>query len=199
MQEGKLKPHGKNYPIHDLELAAIVFALKIWRHYLFGEKCHIFINHKNLKYLMSQKDLNLRQCRWLELLKNYDWVIDNHPGKVNVVADALSRKYLFALRAMNIRLSFSDDGSIIVALKAKPIFLQQICEDEKSDDELQAKRPDDCLLFRGRICVLKNSELVQRILYEAHNGTMSIHLDSNKMYNDLKKDILVVGNETRYF
>ncbi|KAA3470616.1 DNA/RNA polymerases superfamily protein [Gossypium australe] len=93
MEEGKviayasrqLKPHERNYPIYDLELAAI-------RHYLFGEKCHIFTDHKSLKYLMSQKDLNLRQHKWLELLKDYDLVIDYHPRKANVVADALSRK-----------------------------------------------------------------------------------------------------------
>ncbi|KAA3461333.1 CCHC-type integrase [Gossypium australe] len=109
MQKGKvvayasrqLKPHERNYPTHDLELAAIVFALKIWRHYLFGEKFHILTNHKSLKYLMSQKDLNLRQHRWLELLKEYDLVIDHHSGKANVVVDALSRKSLYTLRAMN--------------------------------------------------------------------------------------------------
>ncbi|KAA3473616.1 DNA/RNA polymerases superfamily protein [Gossypium australe] len=100
MQEGKviayasrqLKPHKKNYPTHDLELAAIVFVLKVWHHYLFGEKCHIYTDHKSLKYLMTQKELNLRQRRWLELLKDYELVIDYHLGKANVVADALSRK-----------------------------------------------------------------------------------------------------------
>ncbi|KAA3480638.1 DNA/RNA polymerases superfamily protein [Gossypium australe] len=147
MQEGKgiaytsrqMKPQKKNYHIHDLELAAIVFALKIWRHYLFGEKCHIYTDHKRLKYLMTQKDLNLRQHRWLELLKDYDLVIDYHLGKANVVADALSRKYLFVLRAMNTQLSISNDGSIVAELKARPTFLQQICEAQKNDDELQAK------------------------------------------------------------
>ncbi|KAA3477457.1 integrase [Gossypium australe] len=147
MQEGKviadasrqLKPHEKNCPIHYLELEAI--------------------------YLMLQKDLNLRQHKWLELLKDYDLVIDYHPGKANVVADALSRKSLFALRVMNTRLSLFDHGSIIVELKARPTFLQQIFEAQKNDDELRVKR----------------------ILNEAHNGTMSIHPRSNKMYNDLKK------------
>ncbi|KAG8498361.1 hypothetical protein CXB51_007427 [Gossypium anomalum] len=136
MQEGKviayasrqLKPHERNYPVHDLELAAIVFALKIWRHYLYGETCHIYTDHKSLKYLMTQKDLNLRQRRWLELIKDYDLIIDYHPGKANVVADALSRKSLFTLRAMNTWLSLTDDGSILAELRAKPTFLQQICE-----------------------------------------------------------------------
>ncbi|WMV45767.1 hypothetical protein MTR67_039152, partial [Solanum verrucosum] len=99
MQEGKvisyasqkLKPHELNYPTHDLELVAIVFALKLWRHYLYGEKCHILTDHKSLKYLGTQKELNLRQHRWLELIKDYDCTIDYHPGKANVVADALSR------------------------------------------------------------------------------------------------------------
>ncbi|KAA3477463.1 DNA/RNA polymerases superfamily protein [Gossypium australe] len=96
MQEGKviayasrqLKPHEKNYLTHDLKLAAIVFALKTWRHQLFGEKCHIYIDHKILKYLMTQKDLNL----WLVLLKDYELVIDYHPEKANVIVDALSKK-----------------------------------------------------------------------------------------------------------
>ncbi|KAL4351688.1 hypothetical protein GQ457_06G013250 [Hibiscus cannabinus] len=84
----QLKPHELNYPTHDLELAAVVFALKIWRHYLYGEKCHMFTDHKSLKYLLTQKDLHLRQQRWMELLKDYALVIDYHPRKANVVADA---------------------------------------------------------------------------------------------------------------
>ena len=105
MQDGKvvayasrqLKPHEQNYPTHDLELAAVVFALKIWRHYLYGEKCRIFTDHKSLKYLLTQKDLNLRQRRWLALFKDYDCIIDYHLGKANVVADALNRKMISAL------------------------------------------------------------------------------------------------------
>ncbi|KAL4023009.1 hypothetical protein IC575_016756 [Cucumis melo] len=88
----QLKEHECNYPTHDLELAAVVLALKIWRHYLFGEKCHIFTDHESLKYIFDQKELNLRQRRWLELIKDYNCTIEYHPGKANVVADALSRK-----------------------------------------------------------------------------------------------------------
>ncbi|CAA0841472.1 Unknown protein, partial [Striga hermonthica] len=87
-----LKPHEQNYPTHDLELAAVVHALKIWRHYLYGGRCEIFTDHKSLQYIFTQKELNMRQRRWLELVKDYDCSIQYHPGKVNVIADALSRK-----------------------------------------------------------------------------------------------------------
>ncbi|GKB73442.1 retrotransposon protein, putative, ty3-gypsy subclass [Tanacetum coccineum] len=88
----QLKPYEVNYLTHDLELAVVVFALKIWRHYLYGEACDIFTNHKSLKYIFTQRELNMRQRRWLELLKDYDTNIQYHPGKANVVADALSQK-----------------------------------------------------------------------------------------------------------
>ena len=100
MQDGRviayaycqLKKHETNYPTHDLELTAVVFALKIWRHYLYGETCRISTDHKSLKYLLTQKELNLRQRKWLELIKDYELIIEYHLGKVNVVVDALSRK-----------------------------------------------------------------------------------------------------------
>ena len=115
MQEGKvvayasrqLKLHEKNYPTHDLELAAIVFSLKLWRHYLYGEKSFIYTDHKSLKYLPSQRELNLRQRRWMEFIKDYDCMIDYHLGKANVVADALSRKSMQMLQALNAHFSVS--------------------------------------------------------------------------------------------
>ncbi|KAA3480760.1 DNA/RNA polymerases superfamily protein [Gossypium australe] len=194
MQEGKviayasrqLKPHTKNYSTHDLELAAIVFALKIWRHHLYGEKCRVFTDHKSLNYLITQKELNLRQRRWLELIKDYELVIDYHPGKENMVADALSRKSLFALRAMDTRSALSED---------------EICEAQKSNSDLQAKRvqlesgmesdfrisSDGCLMFRDRICVPREDEIIWKILHVAHSGCLSVHPGSTKMYNDWKK------------
>ena len=84
-----------NYPTHDLELATVVFVCKMWRHYLFGYKFEVFSDHKSLKYLCSQKELNMCQRRWLELLKDYDFELSYHPGKANVMADALSRKSLY--------------------------------------------------------------------------------------------------------
>nr|GEU40284.1 putative reverse transcriptase domain-containing protein [Tanacetum cinerariifolium] len=86
----QLKPHKENYVTHDLELGAVVFALKIWRHYLYGTKCMVFTDHKILQHVLNQKELNMRQRRWLELLADYHCEIHYHPGKTNVVADALS-------------------------------------------------------------------------------------------------------------
>lgn len=105
MQEGKviayasrqLKNHEQNYPIHDLELAAIMFALKLWRHYLIGEPCKIFTDHQSLKYIFTQKELNMRQRRWLELIKDYQVELIYKEGKANKVADALSRELFHTL------------------------------------------------------------------------------------------------------
>ncbi|KAL0405538.1 UNVERIFIED_CONTAM: Transposon Tf2-11 polyprotein [Sesamum latifolium] len=158
MQHGKviayasrqLRPHEINYPTHDLELAAIVHALKIWRHYLYGETFHIFTDHKSLKYIPTQKELNLRQRRWIELLKDYDCTIDYHPGKANIVADALSRKtvdqlagmicynveYLTALRAMNVH--FSVGGDLLLAtMQVKPSLKDKIKDAQNKDPYLQ--------------------------------------------------------------
>ncbi|GJZ91798.1 putative reverse transcriptase domain-containing protein, partial [Tanacetum coccineum] len=88
----QLKIHEKNYTTRNLELRAVVFALKIWRHYLYGTKCTMFIDHKSLQHILDQKELNMRQRHWLELLSNYDYEIRYHLRKVNVVVEALSRK-----------------------------------------------------------------------------------------------------------
>ena len=145
MQDGKvvayasrqLKSHEQNYPTHDLELAAVVFALKIWRHYLYGEKCRIFTDHKSLKYLLTQKDLNLRQRRWLELLKDYDCIIDYHPGKANVVADALSRKMIYALTLKDYDCKLAPDGALLAQLNVIPDLRQMIVNAQKNDGKLQ--------------------------------------------------------------
>jgi hypothetical protein len=87
-----LRTHEQNYPTHDLELATVIHALKIWRHHLMGIKCNIYTDHKSLKYIFTQADLNMRQRRWLVLIKDYDIEVYHHPGKANIVADALSHK-----------------------------------------------------------------------------------------------------------
>jgi hypothetical protein len=86
----QLRKHKVNYPTHDLELAAVVHDLMIWRHYLMGKRCELYTDHKSLKYIFTQANLNLSQRRWLELINDYDLGINYHPGKANVVTDALS-------------------------------------------------------------------------------------------------------------
>ena len=208
MQDGKvvayasrqLKPHEKNYPTHDLELAVIVFALKIWRHYLYGEKCFIYTDHKSLKYLPSQRELNLRQRRWMELIKDYDCVIDYHPGKANVVADALSRKTMQTLRALNANLSLSDDGTVVAESVARPNLLNRVLEAQKKDEKISAiidqirdgketeftVNENGVLCYKARVCVPDDEELRKAILEEAHSGSFAIHPGSTKMYQDLK-------------
>ena len=135
MQEGRiiayasrqLKTHEQNYPTHDLELVAVMFALKIWRHYLYGVRFEVFTDHHSLKYLFSQKDLNLRQTRWLEFLNDYDVHFQYHPGKANVVADASSRRpyptlgYLLAL-LNTLREEFQKLELHVITLSVKPIL-----------------------------------------------------------------------------
>ena len=99
----QLKNHEHNYPTHDLELAAIVFALKIWCHYLYGEQFEVFSNQKSLKYIFTQRDLNMRQHRWMEYLEDYDFTLHYHPSKENVVVDALNRKSRGVLASVSSR------------------------------------------------------------------------------------------------
>ena len=147
MQDGKvvayasrqLKPHEQNYPTHDLELAAVVFALKIWRHYLYGEKFIIYTDQKSLKYLLMQKELNLRQRRWLELFKDYDCIIDYHPRKANVVTYALSKKAMTALLLRRSEWKIVYDGAILAQLKVQLVLKQMIIDAQKNDEELQKK------------------------------------------------------------
>ncbi|TQE09442.1 hypothetical protein C1H46_004935 [Malus baccata] len=156
----QLKIHEKNYPTHDLELAAIIFALKIWRHYLYGEKCKIFTDHKSLQYIFTQKELNLRQRRWLELLSDYDCTIEYHPGRANVVADALSRKsqgrvnalyasripLLADLRSTGVQLGLEDQEEMVIgreeallaSFQVRPILMDRILEAQGSNEEVQS-------------------------------------------------------------
>ena len=186
MREGKvvayasrqLKPREKNYPTHDLELAAIVFALKIWRHYLYGEKCFIYTDHKSLKYFPSQRELNLRQRRWMELIKDYDCVIDYHPGKANVVADALSRKSIQTLLALNAHLSLSDDGTVVAELIERPSLLNRVLEAQKKVEKIAATinhigngkeieftvNKNGVLYYKNRVCVRDCNDLRKYIL-----------------------------------
>ncbi|KAL0294537.1 UNVERIFIED_CONTAM: Transposon Ty3-G Gag-Pol polyprotein [Sesamum calycinum] len=221
MQHGKviayasrqLRPDEINYPTHDLELAAIVHALKIWRHYLYGETFQIFTDNKSLKYIPTQKELNLRQRRWIELLKDYDCTIDYHPGKANIVADALSRKtvdhlasmicynveYLTALRAMDVHFSVGGD-MLLATMQVKPSLKDKIRDAQEKDSHLQKMKTkvqegknnqfiiqDDGMLLNGKhICVPDVEELRTEIMHEAHYAPYAMHPGSTKMYRDLR-------------
>ena len=143
----QLKKHEQNYPTHDLELAAVVFALRIWRHYLYGVPCRIFTDHKSLQYLFTQKELNMRQRRRVELIKDYECTNEYHPGKANVVADALSRKStgsishlkvvylprLVELRSLDVRLELTDTRALLATFHVRPILIDRIRELQTQD------------------------------------------------------------------
>ncbi|TYK18694.1 ty3-gypsy retrotransposon protein [Cucumis melo var. makuwa] len=165
----QLKSHEQNYPTHDLELAAVVFALKIWRHYLYGEKIQIFTDHKSLKYFFTQKEFNMRQRRWLELVKDYDCEILYHLGKANVVADALSRK------------------KIIDAQSNDPYLVEKRCLADVGQAVEFYISSDGGILFERRLCVPSDSVVKTELLSETHSSPFSMHLGSTKMYQDLKR------------
>ena len=165
--------HEKNYPTHDLELGAVVFALKVWRHYLYGAKFEVFTDHKSLKYIFTQQDLNLRQRRWLEFIKDYDFSISYHPGKANVVADALSQNLVGKLSVvMTTQWKMMEDSievnpvcqlnSLMGNLSISNELVDRIKVAQNDDDILQGfltsmekivKGEDEVIRFEGRLCV----------------------------------------------
>jgi len=173
----KLKMHEENYPTHDLELAAIVFALKVWRHHLYGAQFDLFIDHKSLKYLFDQRDLNMRQRRWMEYLKDFDFDLKYHPGKANVVADDLSRKALAhaavsmhtcnlyeKVRDLNLSVTEIGEGVMLQKLEISCDLRSRIVQAQSMDANLQRRighpefsmASDGAILFEGRTCVLND-------------------------------------------
>src|SRR5215216_717700 len=214
MQDGKvvayasrqLKTHEVNYPTHDLELASVVDALKTWRHYLLGKRCEVFTDHKSLKYIFTQKEINMRQRTWLELIKDYDLSLQYHPGKANVVADALSRKvYVNGLTAgelpedlckqfKDLRLEIVQKGHV-ETMEIVSTFQERIKEAQKGDKELEEIRvkisegktkefrldEQGTLWYGKRLCVPNDPVIRKLILQEAHDSPYSIHPGNKKM------------------
>ncbi|GJY06506.1 putative reverse transcriptase domain-containing protein [Tanacetum coccineum] len=186
----QLKPNEENYTTHDLELGAVVFALKIWRHYLYGTKCTVFTDHKSLQHILDQKELNMRQRRWLELLADYDCEIRYHPGKANVVADALSRKERIKplrVRSLVMTIHLNLPSQILKAqteaLKEENIKVENL----RGMDKAFKIRPDGTRCIKNRSWLPLFGILRDLIMHESHKSKYSIHPGSNKMYQDLKK------------
>ncbi|KAH0764793.1 hypothetical protein KY285_000664 [Solanum tuberosum] len=184
----QLKVHEKNYPTHDLELAAVVFALKIWRDYLYGVHVDKFIDHKSPQYVFTKKELNLRQRRWPEFLKDYDMNVLYNSDNANVVVHALSRLYMGSLThveeerkelakdvhrlaRLGVGLTDMSDGGVVHQLKV----------------EVYSQEADGVLRYQGLLCVPNVGELRHQILTEAHNSRYSIHPGATKMYRDLRE------------
>ncbi|GKA20547.1 putative reverse transcriptase domain-containing protein [Tanacetum coccineum] len=194
MQRGKviayasrqLKIHEENYTTHDLETGAVMFALKIWRHYLYGTKSFIYTDHKSLWHIFSQKELNMRQRHWIELFSDYDCEIRYHPGKANLVADALSRKERVKPKiviAMNMILQSSIKDRILAGKKE---VVDEFAGLQKGLDEMIEQRSDETLYYLDRIWVPLKGEVRTLIMDEAHKSKYSIHPGADKMYYDLR-------------
>ncbi|GJW49538.1 putative reverse transcriptase domain-containing protein [Tanacetum coccineum] len=198
----QLKIHEKNYTTHDLELGSVVFSLKLWRHYLYGTKCTVFTDHKSLQHILNQKELNMRQHRWLELLNDYDCEICYHPRKANVVADALSRKERskpLRVRALVMTIGLDLPKQILNAqtearklenIKNKDVvgmLLENSKDREKFRTEKLEPRADGTLCFNGSSWLPCYGELRTVIMHESHKSKYSIHLGSDKRYQYMKK------------
>jgi hypothetical protein len=200
----QLKVHEKNYPIHDLEFAAVVHALKTWMHW---RVCDVYTDHKSLKYIFTQSELNMRQWRWLELIKDYELEIHYHLGKANVVVYTLSRKsqvnmmvvhpmpYELAKEFDRLSLGFLNNTRG-VTIELEPNLEREIKETQKNDEKINEIRQlilegrgkdfqedvEGVIWFKDRLCVPNVQSIPELILKEAHETAYSIYPRSEKMY-----------------
>ncbi|GJU61385.1 reverse transcriptase domain-containing protein [Tanacetum coccineum] len=198
MQRGKviayasrqLKIHEKNYTTHDLELGAVVFALNTWRHYLYGMKSVIYMYHKSLQHIFDQKELNMHQRRWIELFSNYECEIRYHPGKANVVVDALSRKEQVKPRGVRAMAMIIQSGvkEIILAAQGEAFKQENVLAERLHGLDQQMERKEHgSLYFMDRIWVPLVGDVRMVILDEAHKSKYSMHPEADKMYHDLRE------------
>ncbi|KAF8051948.1 hypothetical protein N665_1640s0001 [Sinapis alba] len=205
----QLKKHEGNYPTHDLEMAAVVYALKIWISYLYGAKVRALTDHKSLKYIFTQPELNLRQRRWMEFVTDCDVDIAYHPGKANLVADALSRKGADVstkgkadgqegmVRTLHLNSLSSREEPLVLEAVNKADLLIRIQIAQGLDEELKGVANNDkteyqiasdgTILVQGRVSVPKDKSLKEENMREAHNSKFAVHPGATKMYHDLKR------------
>ncbi|GJS91963.1 putative reverse transcriptase domain-containing protein [Tanacetum coccineum] len=194
-----LKIHEKNYTTHDLELGAVVFALKMWRHYLYGTKYVVFTNHKNLQHILDQKELNMRQRRWLELLSDYDCELRYHPGKANVVADAVSRNSRakpLRVRALVMTIGLNLPVQIlnaqVKARKEENFGAEYLCGMIKNLEP----RANGTLCLKNRSWIPCFVDLRDLIMHESHKLKYSIHQRIGQDVPRFEKAILVAQHES---
>ena len=188
----KLKDHKLNYPTHNLELLAVVHALKIWCHYLLGTQFCIKTDHKSLKWIFTQPNLNMRQRRWMELLHEYNFTIENHPGKENAVADALNWKSLAATISLLLQTNVAD--LIRQSSRVDPFYTRIVSillianKSEKDLCIIEGFHLEEGLLYyKGRGYIPADKELKLNILTEAHDIPTATHPGYIKTYNTLCK------------
>ncbi|GJZ71968.1 putative reverse transcriptase domain-containing protein [Tanacetum coccineum] len=186
----QLKVHEENYTTHDLELGAVVFALRLWIHYLYRTKCVVFTDHKSLQYILNQKELNMRQRRWIELLSDYDYEIRYHPGKANIVADALSQKE--RIKPLRVR------ALVMAVYNNLPKQILKALKEAMKRKNVRAKKlgklikqifkfcPDGTRCFENRVWLSRFDGLRDLIMHDSYKSKYSIHPGSDKMYQDLK-------------
>ncbi|GKB63178.1 putative reverse transcriptase domain-containing protein, partial [Tanacetum coccineum] len=198
----QLKVHEENYTTHDLELGAVVFALRLWRHYLYGTKCVVFTDHKSLQYILNQKELNLRQRRWIELLSDYDCEIRYHPRKANVVADALSRKERNKpLHVRALMMTVHNDLPKQIreaqkeAMKRKNVRAENLGRLIK---QIFKFRPDGTCCFGNRVWLPRFGGLRDLVMHESHKSKYSIHPGSEKMLKLSIRNRLDCCNNLRF-
>nr|GEX45635.1 putative reverse transcriptase domain-containing protein [Tanacetum cinerariifolium] len=186
----QLKKHEENYTTHNLELGAVVFVLRLRRHYLYGTKCTVYTNHKSLQYILDQKELNMRQRRWIVLLSDYDCEIRYHPGKGNVVADTLSRKDREPLRVRSLVMTVHTNlpekilEAQTEAMKGENVKAENLGRLLKPIFEI---RSNGIRYFEGRLWLPLFGGIKDMVMHESHKSKYSIHPGSDKIYQDLKK------------
>ena len=193
----KLKSYEGNYATHDLELLAVIHALKVWRHYLLGQRFKLVTDHKSLKWIFTQPNLNMRQRRWIEILHEYDFDIIYRPGKENVVADSLSQKsFVGAISIPDNPIIQKVKDLILPDFEYQQVFrlVQEGGSSEKEKEFIQNYQiGNDCLYYRQQLYVPNDPELRKQILFEGHDSMSTGHPGYVRTLNAIRKSYFWPG------